>query len=80
VTRENGQRHAAVRPDVNAGNQRLRTWVWTGGRNTNSIAWVVELGENRYLRCDLDAGRLVEYEAVATPSASSMFRHWEEQP
>jgi hypothetical protein len=54
--------------------------VWTGGRNTNSIAWVVELGENRYLRCDLDAGRLVEYEAVATPSASSMFRHWEEQP
>lgn len=78
MTRENGQRHAAVRPDVIAGNQRLRTWVWTGGRNSNSIVWVAELAEGRYLRCESGKAGLLEYEADVPPSETSLAKHWEE--
>lgn len=79
VTRENGRRHAAVRPDVNAGNQRLRTWVFSPPEREASahVEWVVELGEGRYLRCLIE-GKTQVYESAVTPKQGGYSTWWEE--
>lgn len=52
--------------------------MWTGGHNTNSIVWVAELGEGRYLRLQENAGKLFVYEADVSPSETSLSKYWEE--
>lgn len=76
---ENQQRHAAVRPDVIAGNQRLRTWLWEDipGLEPYAIVWVAELGEGRYLRCYKD-GRIHAYESPITPTEGTYGTCWRE--
>lgn len=80
-TRKNGRRHAAVRPDVNAGNQRLRTWVFSPLERQEwcDVEWVAELGEGRYLRC-LVTGKTNVYESPVTPKQGGYSTWWEELP
>ncbi len=75
---EKEQRHAAVRPDVRVGNQRLRTWLWKRPLVDKQAVWIAELdGETRYIRCDQE-GRILAYECEETPAEGPYNRSWEE--
>ncbi len=73
------KRHAAVRPDVFARNQRLRTWVWVGDEMFTTVAWITELDvAGNYLRCFTD-GAFDTYWASGPPTDNSTHdRGWKE--
>lgn len=77
MTKENGQRHAAVRPDVFAGKQKPRTWVWTHPKVDEDMCWVAELREGWYLRC-LRSGKLEAYPCTISPAQGSYGTFWRE--
>ncbi len=72
------KRHAAVRPDVFAENQRLRTWVLKADYAVpTSVVWIAELGDGRHIRCSSE-GHLALHENDATLPAGAYSWLWEE--